>query len=188
MGNIRAFKERASEHRFWVKLPERPESGCWFWSGYLDKDGYGIYGTGSKYGTTRAHRIAYTFLVGPIPEGLTLDHLCRNRSCCNPAHLEPVTTQVNTHRCMRTQRDCCVNGHPYTEENIRIDSRGHRVCRECHKNVYYQPKGRPAPTHCKHGHEFSIENTRVSPTTGERVCRTCCRERMQVKRTKALIS
>jgi hypothetical protein len=70
-----------------------PEGGCWTYRGMLDEWGYGkIKIAGRKH---RTHRVAYEAIVGPIPDGLTIDHLCRNRACCNPDHLEPVTRSEN---------------------------------------------------------------------------------------------
>src|SRR5690606_13797613 len=76
--------------RFWKKVT-KTEADCWEWTGALNSRGYGCVGIDSKRYLT--HRVAYEALVGPIPEGLTIDHLCRNKVCCNPAHLEPVTAR-----------------------------------------------------------------------------------------------
>ena len=83
-----------------ARLEERlapvTESGCWLWLGELNRNGYGRLSVGGR--RAMAHRLAYELLVGPIAPGLVLDHLCRVRCCCNPAHLEPVTVRENTHR------------------------------------------------------------------------------------------
>jgi hypothetical protein len=92
------------EARFWQKVSKNgpvpdyaPHLGpCWLWTGGLDGKGYGQFGLGGKH--VRAHRFAYELLVKPIPAGLDLDHLCRVITCVNPAHLEPVTRQVNRQR------------------------------------------------------------------------------------------
>lgn len=84
--------------RFWPKV-ERVEDGCWLWTASLTGDGYGRISLGGKFGPMGlAHRVAYELLVGPIPEGLELDHLCRVRRCVNPEHLEPVTHAENVRR------------------------------------------------------------------------------------------
>src|SRR5690242_18719570 len=79
--------------RFLAKIKVNPESGCHEWQAYTDRDGYGCFWI--KPTNYRAHRVAYELFVGPIPEGLVIDHLCRNRSCVNPAHLEPKTDLEN---------------------------------------------------------------------------------------------
>ncbi len=71
---------------------------CWLWVGAKFQKGYGRYGRASKRGTALAHRVAYERWVGPIPSGLTIDHLCNNKACVNPAHLEPVTLRENRRR------------------------------------------------------------------------------------------
>lgn len=93
------------EERFWARVGKSGgESACWLWAG-CTRRGYGRVWRGGKM--VLAHRVAYELLVGPIPEGLTLDHLCRNRACCNPNDLEPVTDRVNIlsrHRAVGAER------------------------------------------------------------------------------------
>lgn len=111
---------------------EKQSNGCWLWTGYKQPKGYGTF---KRNGTMQlAHRAAYELLRGEIPAGLQLDHLCRNRSCVNPDHLEPVTNRENCarspiHKMNRTQ---CPQGHAYTPENTYINPANHgRVCRTC---------------------------------------------------------
>ena len=109
------------------------ESGCWIFTGALS-EGYGTIGRGRRgEGNVRAHRVTYERLVGPVPEGLDLDHLCRNRACCNPAHLEPVTRSENARRGARwdVRPTHCKNGHEFTPENT-YQKQKQRVCRACH--------------------------------------------------------
>jgi len=170
------------------------EEGCWEWTGYIAKNGYAIFRLPDK--RTTAHRAAYELLVGPIPEGLTLDHLCYNRRCVNPAHLEPVTQRENTLRSPRTQatknatKTHCKRGHPLEGENLALWGKG-RHCRTCHREWHrarYRPTGNPmgrprgsyTATHCPQGHAYDIENTRYEKTGG-RKCRTCDRERHRKK-------
>lgn len=115
---------------------EVAESGCWEWTGTKLHGGYGMIGEGGRKGRMLlAHRAAYQELVGPIPEGLTLDHLCRNRGCVNPEHLEPVTGTENVLRgegptAKNARKTECPKGHPYSDENTRRTPTG-RICRTC---------------------------------------------------------
>ncbi|MFH0981536.1 MAG: HNH endonuclease signature motif containing protein [Planctomycetota bacterium] len=93
--------KRPAEERFWPKVDKT--DSCWLWIGAMNLQGYGNFWIGptETEGYVGAHRFAYTHFVGPVPEGMDLDHLCRNRACVNPAHLEPVTRRVNLRRGIR---------------------------------------------------------------------------------------
>ena len=118
---------------FWSRVEKT--ATCWLWRGYRSGSGYGAINLNRR--SHCAHRLAYTFLVGPIPDGLELDHLCRNRLCVNPAHLEPVTTRENVLRgngpaAQHARKTHCVNGHPYDESNTYYEKGGRwRRCRAC---------------------------------------------------------
>lgn len=110
------------------------DDGCWLWEGSHDQHGYGKieYPTGKK---VFVHRVGYELLVGPIPGGLVIDHLCRVHNCWNPAHLEPVTSEENVrrgigrlHNILKTH---CPRGHPYDEKNTYITASGGRACKTC---------------------------------------------------------
>lgn len=116
--------------RFWSKVDKSALGGCWSWIGCKARGGYGMFRLGKM---VLAHRIAYEAYIGDIPQGLEIDHLCRNRSCVNPEHLELVTHQENTLRgdtltAANARKTHCPRGHLYDA----IDIRGRRWCRMCH--------------------------------------------------------
>lgn len=125
--------------RFWSKAVKAEGDGaCWLWRAAMS-DGYGSVGWGGRI--QKAHRVAYELTIGPIPEGLELDHLCRNGSCINPTHLEPVTGRINNLRgesfaARNARRTHCINGHEFTPENTAIyPSRRQRVCLACKRQL-----------------------------------------------------
>ena len=106
------------------------EHGCWIWKGARAKNGYGSVGYKGKVWS--AHRLAYTLLIGPVPDGLVLDHaVCGVKACCRPDHLEPVTNQENIRR-DRARITHCPAGHEYTPDNIVWNHGTRRNCRKCH--------------------------------------------------------
>lgn len=113
---------------------------CWPWSGYVAKNGYPFV---TVEGETRtAHRAVYEHMLGPIPKGMELDHLCRNPQCVNPRHMEPVTPRENNMRssspaALAARKTHCVRGHPLSGDNVTlIERQGGRVdrrCKTCHR-------------------------------------------------------
>jgi hypothetical protein len=133
------------EERFWAKVEKT--GGCWWWRGALFPNGYGSFKEFPRPGICHLpHRFAYERLVGPIPEGLDLDHLCRNRTCVNPAHLEPVTRRENLLRgdtipARKNAQTHCIHGHPFDKANTYIAPNGTRHCRTCSHDRQVQSRG-----------------------------------------------
>ncbi len=126
--------------RFWAKVQSQ-SSDCWEWTAYRNRGGYGVFGIDGRRGNTAlAHRLAYETLVESIPSGLECDHLCRNRACVNPAHIEAVTRRTNVMRgvglaALNAVKTHCPKGHEYSDANT-IRRRGKRWCRRCHRDSY----------------------------------------------------
>lgn len=125
---------RPFEERLWERIDKNAPNGCWLWTRALNASGYGVVGRENKI--LRVHRVTYELLVGPIPEGMQLDHLCRVRACCNPDHLEPVTNRENWlrgqhHTAVMIRENKCKRGHEMTEENTYWRKNGGRLCRAC---------------------------------------------------------
>ncbi len=120
---------------FWGKVDKSGE--CWLWIGHVENSGYGAFSwrEGALHRKARAHRYAYELVVGPIPAGLEIDHLCRNKLCVRPDHLEPVTRAENIRRAYdaRPARAACRRGHVYTEQTTKINANGYRHCLICHR-------------------------------------------------------
>lgn len=174
--------------RFWNKVDIRGRDECWNWEGAV-VGGYGV--TTYKGKLQKAHRVAYELETGNKPINV-IDHLCKNRLCVNPLHLEDVTKKENTLRgesfsAKFARRTECNYGHPFDEENTVIDKRGYRACKTCRKlqsekqrrkkgiktwdEYLTLPRDSRKATHCKRGHEFNEENTRLH--NGSQHCRKC---------------
>jgi hypothetical protein len=118
---------------FWSKVELGTNPGdCWLWIGAKSPEGYGRFGKHDY-----AHRVSYESIVGPIPESLVVDHLCRTRLCVNPAHMEVVTQKENILRgtgysARHARKTHCAQGHEFTPENIyRVKGRNSRICKKC---------------------------------------------------------
>lgn len=126
-----------TKERFDCKYIQVPESGCWIWEARIAPSGYGIFWNAGK--NRRAHRIAYELYREPIPEGMTLDHLCRVTCCVNPWHLEVVTVRENLRRgngicAVNTRKTHCKYGHALDAINTLVRKPGERVCLTCKRN------------------------------------------------------
>lgn len=110
------------------------EDSCWPWLAYRNPLGYGMAWDSRRRQMRLAHRVLYEVIVGDLPPGFELDHLCRLRACVNPDHLEPVTHHENVLRgdirSISGNKTHCPQGHPYDEENTRLIA-GRRQCKEC---------------------------------------------------------
>lgn len=147
--NVAKYRDIASRHDTWARMVNSTNfngpNGCWEWTKTLNDEGYGIYAH-TEMGNVFAHRLALHVAGRPVPVDLTVDHLCFNRKCVNPGHLDIVPMAVNILRGMTA---------------------GGRNARK---------------THCKHGHEFTPENTYIGKSrskigTTTRTCKTCTRNR-----------
>lgn len=124
------------EERFWAKVDRRGPDECWPWLAGKKSDGYGVFWDGAAQ--VGAHRISYEAHHGAIPDGLVIDHLCRNPACVNPFHLEAVDNGTNIKRginpiAINAVLTHCRRGHPFDLINTYMTREGYRVCRTCHR-------------------------------------------------------
>lgn len=133
--------------RFKTKVFVNLDTHCWVWTACKTGGGYGLFGYQGK--NVLAHRFSYQLILGEIPPGMQLDHLCRNRGCVNPSHMEPVSCRENLAR-GRTLMAAnllvqkCPNDHPYDELNTYVTKKGARQCRACARARYHRNK-KPTP-------------------------------------------
>lgn len=171
--------KRLTPADFWGKVKISSSNECWEWTGQLSKKGYGQANYQGKKGVG-AHRVAWFLTEGAYPQyPMTLDHLCRNRKCVNPVHLEVVTDKENVLRgfgppAVNKRKTHCINGHPFSGENLLHYGQG-RMCRTCHlatsaANARARRKRRIAkPVLCE-----GCQSLFVRANTKQRFCtRTC---------------
>jgi hypothetical protein len=134
--------------RFWASV-DKDSGDCWVWTGGFQSAGYGRFCLNGR--DRLVHRFAYEALVAPIPAGLVIDHLCRNRACVNPAHLEPVTNRVNLLRgigapALNAAKTHCDHGHEFSPENTYREPKrpGYRFCRRCRRDTLRRFRARRA--------------------------------------------
>lgn len=161
------YPRKPAIERF-MSFVEVQDNGCWYWTGNLNTDGYGVFSFGNK--SVRAHRASFEFFRGPIPEGLQIDHQCHDpkvcsggvncphRRCVNPNHIEPATVIQN-----RSEARGRTNTPPAIAASLAE---------------------RRARTACRNGHEYNADNTRIDPKSGWRCCRICNTARAREKRER----
>ena len=136
---------RSLPERILVAVHPEPNTGCWLFAGYLDRDGYGRI-MPSRWSSLKrrpmaVHRVMYEHIKGLIPDNLTIDHKCRIRCCCNPEHMEPVPNVTNVMRgisifAQNARKEKCKRGHPLSGDNLYVTKRGFRNCRTCGRDRY----------------------------------------------------
>lgn len=125
--------------RILEKVEIRESGGCWLWTRSTDEYGYGRIATSKGHAPRKAYRVLYEQIIGAVPKGLELDHLCRNRLCVNPYHLEPVSHHENMLRGAQRLKTHCPSGHSYNEANTYWH-RTHRLCRICRDQYYLRQR------------------------------------------------
>lgn len=169
------------------------DNGCWNYT-FSKCQGYGVFyiRSNGKTKSYRAHRVSWEIFKGKIPEGMVLDHICRNKGCVNPSHLRVVSCKINTIEnsdgpaAINAKKNACPRGHLFAGENLYISPVGARMCKKCMAESRARfKKSNPVKTsnisnknktHCHRGHEFNEKNTRVTIRDGspERSCKACC--------------
>lgn len=175
------------------------ETECVEWQGSVATNGYGRFKLMGRH--HQAHRLSYELLVGPIPPGLVIDHLCKNKRCINPEHLEAVTNVENLMRgegiqARNKRKTHCNHGHPLSGDNLHISATtGERICKACRRVSQRKSDARrrrqhreanplPPKVACRNGHPHTEEGLYVAPN-GTRTCKLCRRESQRRHRARA---
>lgn len=159
-------KEAASYERF-IEQITIAASGCWNWNGSNDRDGYARFHKSKNL--YKAHRISYEWHKGKIPAGLTIDHLCENKGCVNPEHLEAVTQEENGRRHN-------AKGYKKWWATLSNEDKDTFVENVSKKASQVAAVKKLAATHCRRGHEWKPKTTYIVPSTGHRRCNVCFAE------------
>jgi len=171
----------------WSRVDIQNWDECWPWIAGCDDKGYGQFRVEEKI--RKAYAVIYELMVGPVPSGLELDHLCRNRLCVNPNHLEAVTHQQNLLRsptaicAVNARKTHCVRGHAFDEANTirRGTTRECRACKACRYQLSGASPGRPRCERCNRGHEMAGKNL-LKRKDGGRECKQCKADRYQASK------
>lgn len=164
---LKIIQQESNSYERFIKQISITASGCWNWTGVLDRDGYAQYHRNRK--AKIAHRISYEWHKGKIPFGLTIDHLCKNKCCVNPEHLEAVSIQENGRRHNAEGYKRWWYGLSNIEKQVFIENVSKKASR-------IAAVKKLAANHCKRGHEWKPETTYIVPRDGSRRCNVCFAE------------
>lgn len=164
MISFAAYNKEVRSYERFIKRINISKSGCWYMVGWHDRDGYAHFHKSKRQ--SKAHRISYEFHKGIIPKGLTIDHLCKNKGCVNPEHLEAVSAQENSRRHN-------AEGSKQWWVALSDTDRQKFVDRVNKKASQIAAAKKLAATHCRRGHEWKPETTYIAPGSGYRRCNVC---------------
>ena len=164
MGFIQAINAEAKSYERFLSRVHVAASGCWEMNGWHDRDVYAHFHRSKN--KSKAHRISYEFYKGTIPNGLTIDHLCKNKGCVNPEHLEAVTKEENASRHN-------AEGYKRWWSTLSNKDKITFINKSSKKASKVAAAKKMAATHCRRGHEWKPETTYIVPSTGHRRCNIC---------------
>jgi len=164
---IEAINREAKSYERFISRISVAVSGCWEMNTFHDRDGYAQFHRYKK--TSKAHRISYEWHKGKIPAGLTIDHLCENKGCVNPEHLEAVTREENNRRHN-------AKGYKKWWSALSDENKAAFVENVSKKASQIAASKKLAATHCRRGHEWKPATTYITPGSGHRRCEVCFAE------------